>query len=104
MELNVDINEIIDFKHPTKCWTRGKVISIDKTELDSQSLIKINSNDHDYLINFPSSQYNLTTGKCGTKFTDEQNPCPTTNSVPNTASNALRKQKMECNSSRFGDC
>lgn len=102
LELNVDLNEVIDFKHPEKCWTRGLVTSIDR--VGQTSVVTIHSNEENFKVNHPSQEYNLTTGKCDSKFKDENNPCPVSHAQPNSSSNALRKQKMECSSSRFGDC
>jgi len=99
-ELNLKENEIIDVKHPTLCWNSGRVSSIEKQ--GPKNIVKVKVADTDLQFVFPSPEYENSIGKCGTKF--KGNKCEVVHNAPSNPGKSMKKQALECDSFRNGDC
>jgi len=99
-EMDLKENEVIDVKHPTLCWNSGRVSSIEKQ--GSKNVVNVKVNDLNLNFVFPSPEFENSIGKCGTKF--KGNKCEVDNKAPNNPGKDMKKQTLECQSSRNGDC
>jgi len=99
-QLDYKEGEVIDIKHPDKCWISGKVSSIEK--LGNKSVLTINADNKDFKFNFPSKEIVDNLSKCGTKYI--KNKCDKENILKLDPAANMKKIKLECNSFRNGDC
>jgi len=90
----------VDVKHEKKCWIRGTVSSIEKQA--DKSIVKVTAAGDSISFKFPSKEFSLNLGKCGTKFKGAE--CKTKHSLVKNPAASMKKQELECNSFRNGDC
>lgn len=98
-ELDMKESEVIDFKHPKKCWVRGSVKSIEKKAGANVIIFTVGSEE--FKFNYPSPEFNSSVGKCGTRLTKLKCDKDPKGPVKNMK---MVKTKLECNSFSGGDC